>query len=228
MIVSFKNKFIFIKSQKTAGTSLEVALSKFCGDKDIITPIKPSSNEKIRKKLKFRGPQNYLASLKIHDREKKIEFVNHTPISVFKKIISKKIFDNFFKFTIVRNPFDQILSYYFYAIKRHSIKDSFKLFCEKHAKNFFGDEKNIISIDGNLPYNKVIKYENFKYDLSEISHALKLNENLYDIFVKINLKSEYRNAKNYNIICNVSKELILESASFFFSNFDYKKDIPIS
>ena len=39
MILSHKNKFIFIKSFKTASTSLEIALSKYCGEKDIITPI---------------------------------------------------------------------------------------------------------------------------------------------------------------------------------------------
>ena len=39
MIVNHKYKFIFIKSFKTAGTSLEIALSKFCTKDDIITSI---------------------------------------------------------------------------------------------------------------------------------------------------------------------------------------------
>ena len=58
MIINHKYKFIFIKSFKTARTSLEIAVSKFCDNKDIITPI-IEEDEKIRKALNYRGPQNY-------------------------------------------------------------------------------------------------------------------------------------------------------------------------
>src|SRR6267142_1926583 len=41
MIISHQHKFIFIKTQKTAGTSIEVFLSQQCGPGDIVTPIIP-------------------------------------------------------------------------------------------------------------------------------------------------------------------------------------------
>jgi hypothetical protein len=39
MIVSHEHKFIFLKSKKTAGTSIELALSQLCGPSDILTPL---------------------------------------------------------------------------------------------------------------------------------------------------------------------------------------------
>lgn len=59
MIISHQHKFIFIKTKKTAGTSIEIALSKICGEQDIITPVSPE-DEKTRMALGYRGPQNYI------------------------------------------------------------------------------------------------------------------------------------------------------------------------
>ncbi|UQZ91363.1 hypothetical protein C4J81_18875 (plasmid) [Deltaproteobacteria bacterium Smac51] len=39
MILSFKHKFIYIKTMKTGGTSTELALSSICGPDDVITPV---------------------------------------------------------------------------------------------------------------------------------------------------------------------------------------------
>ena len=59
MIISHKHQFIFIKTKKTAGTSIEIALSQFCGEKDIITTIS-EEDEQIRQELNFSSAQNYM------------------------------------------------------------------------------------------------------------------------------------------------------------------------
>jgi hypothetical protein len=41
MLASFEHNFLFIKTRKTAGTSLEIELSRHCGAADIVTPISP-------------------------------------------------------------------------------------------------------------------------------------------------------------------------------------------
>jgi len=57
MIFSHKHRFIFIKGRKVAGTSIEIALSSYCGPQDIITPISPVDE---LKRLTHGGkPQNY-------------------------------------------------------------------------------------------------------------------------------------------------------------------------
>ena len=52
MIISHKYKFIFLKTTKTAGTSVEISLSRFCGDDDIITPI-DFADEAIRQPVSY-------------------------------------------------------------------------------------------------------------------------------------------------------------------------------
>ena len=58
MIICNPLKIIFVKTKKTAGTSFEIALSKFCESDCVITPITPNE-EALRKSLGFRTAQNY-------------------------------------------------------------------------------------------------------------------------------------------------------------------------
>ena len=53
MIASFAHDFIFVKTRKVGGTSLEIVLSSWCAARDICTPITPE-DEAIRARL--RGP----------------------------------------------------------------------------------------------------------------------------------------------------------------------------
>lgn len=97
MIISHKYKYIFIKPVKVASTSIEISLAKHCGDKDIITPITKYS--KVFDEDKY-----------IHPIQNSLKFYNHIQPNEIKKKIEKKIWNNYFKFTVVRNPWDQVVS----------------------------------------------------------------------------------------------------------------------
>ena len=57
MIASHAHRFVFVKTRKTAGTSLEIALSRHCGPDDIVTRISPE-DEELRAAAGGVGPQN--------------------------------------------------------------------------------------------------------------------------------------------------------------------------
>ena len=60
-IIFKKEKLIFCKGLKNAGTSFEIALSKYCDKNDVIGWIE-NEDEEIRKNLGFKSPQNNLYS----------------------------------------------------------------------------------------------------------------------------------------------------------------------
>jgi hypothetical protein len=62
LIISHEYRYIFIKTAKTAGTSIEMALSRYCGPDDIITPLWKKDEEK-RQAMGGRGPQHHMAPL---------------------------------------------------------------------------------------------------------------------------------------------------------------------
>ena len=115
MIISHKHKSIFIKTQKTAGTSFEIAFSEFCGSRDVITPISPE-DEAFRKRLGYRGAQNYFVPMgkySAHDwknlvlKGKRREFRNHMGALAIKSLIDSQLWNDYYKFCFERNPWGQ-------------------------------------------------------------------------------------------------------------------------
>src|SRR5688572_28246498 len=111
MIISHKHKFIFLKTNKTAGTSVEIALSKICGPDDIITPIVPE-DEQVRTELGYRGPQHCYAPLSDYtfwDRvklfvkgKKKLKYYHHISAREVKALIGEEVWNSYYKFCFER------------------------------------------------------------------------------------------------------------------------------
>ncbi|WP_297762663.1 sulfotransferase family 2 domain-containing protein [uncultured Alcanivorax sp.] len=184
MIVSHKHKFIFIKTAKTAGTSIEIALSEFCGDEDIITPIS-ESDEKIRSDLGFRGPQNYRVPLnkykkidwaKLFLQGKPAGFYNHMPASEIKALLDRDVWNSYYKFCFDRNPWDKFVSLYYWlnrSDRYSSIEDFMNNGMEQGINGF-----DLYAIGGIKAVNAVYKYEEMADSLEDISLVLGLPKKL--------------------------------------------------
>ncbi len=127
MIISHKLKVIFLKTKKVAGTSFEIALSKYCGERDIITPI-TASDELIRKDMGYKCAQNYdytESDTPYIDVARKLCFIQyagstlekfyaHMDALSIKSMIPLDIWDNYLKISISRDPCEVVLSRYFF------------------------------------------------------------------------------------------------------------------
>tara|TARA_R110000796_G_scaffold245407_1_gene369602 strand:+ start:799 stop:1530 length:732 start_codon:yes stop_codon:yes gene_type:complete len=112
MIISPTNNFIFFKSLKTAGSSVEYALHKACGPNDLITG--GTSEEREQGFL----PQN---NTMVNGNTEALKFHSHTwPEMLFERSSAPlSTWDNFHKITIVRNPWDLCVSAYWWALHIH-------------------------------------------------------------------------------------------------------------
>ena len=134
MIISPKHKYIFFKSLKTAGSSVEKALhdtldeSSFCsGGYDRMT--ESWEYEPINQAMVY---INEAGEQEVHDR-----FQQHTPPSYFfEKIKRPEVYKPYRTITIVRNPWDMIVSYYWYQATANPKAFNF------HGVNLFINEKD--------------------------------------------------------------------------------------
>jgi hypothetical protein len=120
MILSHEHKFIFIKTAKTAGTSIEVFLSKQCGPDDIVTPIAPPVEGHHARNYEgfinplpeiLERPAKIFSALR-HSFISREKFYNHMPAREVKHRVPADVWNGYFKFCVERNPWDKVLSHY--------------------------------------------------------------------------------------------------------------------
>ena len=178
MIVSHQHRFVFIKTRKTAGTSIEIALAEHCGPADIITPI-DEVDEQIRRELGHRGPQNFelrqpvsgLGGLISHLFGRNVvRHYNHAPASLIRARIGPQSYDSYRKFCVVRNPWDRAVSLYFWRKNRPGSEKldeemSFAEFVRDTPADVLSDA-HIFTIDGAAAVDRFVRYENLAEDLT--------------------------------------------------------------
>jgi hypothetical protein len=205
MIISHKHKFIFIKTKKTAGTSIEISLSRFCSNEDIITPVYPKEDEDIRAKLgKF--PQNYVIEVHEDNQIEKKEFYNHIPAAKIKELIGENIWSSYYKFCFERNPWDKVISaYYFIAAQSSNKKITFQQFLDSYLEVPYNYP--LYTIDDNVVVDFIGKYESLEEDMLKIYKEIGLP---YDGWLPI-AKGNYRkNREHYSQFYTLAQKQIVE------------------
>ncbi|MGM0477849.1 MAG: sulfotransferase family 2 domain-containing protein [Bacteroidota bacterium] len=227
MIISHKHKFIFIKTKKTASTSVEIALSNICGSRDVLTPI-DSEDEKAREKFTGISAQNYYVPLGQYGRNnflrsirkaRPLQFYNHMSAREIRNYVSKEVWDNYYKFTIDRNPYDKIVSLYYWRGGDKKFGNIFNFLVNGGLEGF--NSYDLYTINGVMVVDRIYRFEKMDEMCEDLTKRLNL-EKPFEL-VDYKAKSTYRNKRNYqSVLDQRSKKLIRRIFAREFELMDYE------
>ena len=172
MIISHKYKFIFIHIPKCAGTSITKTLVPMLGEHDLVLGCTTEGETLHAENLKKGGLTKHSTAQQIRDN------------------IGAEIWNNYFKFCFVRNPWDLLVSHYHWAletlwngddknenIKRIKALDDFEdyilspLVPRKNCVDYISDD------NGNIIVDYIGKKESIHWDNQRIYNHLGLSAN---------------------------------------------------
>lgn len=183
MLISHQHRFIFLKTQKTAGTAVEIALRGVMHRGDVITPIS-AEDERLSRQLGHLGPRHFRAPLRRYQprdwlqllsrgRLKK-RFYNHMPAARVKAELPDALWQGYLKISVERNPFDKAISAYYWRTRKQRQPvslDTYLLSCPTSEISNWP----IYTIDDTPVVDVMLRQEHLDRDLAALGERLGLS-----------------------------------------------------
>jgi hypothetical protein len=168
VIVSHEHGFVFMKTRKTAGTSVEISLSRVCGPDDVITPV-TDDDEVLRRAHGGRSPQNFEAPPNLERKA-----FNHMPVSMVRKMLGRKKFESYFSFAVERNPWDAVVSLFHWRFRDDEPGSFSEYVASPAVETFAAKNHRIYRVKGEVAVDRVLRYESLASDLAAVWSELSL------------------------------------------------------
>ncbi|WP_294227502.1 sulfotransferase family 2 domain-containing protein [uncultured Shimia sp.] len=176
MLVSHTKKFIYIKTVKTAGTSVEVALQDYCLPPDVKLPTENVASDA--------SISNYgIVGARGSDVAQKNEWYNHMPASQIKAQLEPEVWEGYTKICNIRNPWDKTVSWFHFrnpgvkSLPEEEIVAAFRAFMnpEDDSNLTIGLDTHIYFINGVPVADEYIRYDTMSADYNRICQKLDLD-----------------------------------------------------
>jgi len=216
MLISYSHQFIFFHVAKVAGLSIKEALKEYATEPE---------------KFKIARPPKILGSKLNPLYEMWASTLVHAKARDAKKELPEEIYNNFYKFSFVRNPWDWQVSYYHFILKepthiRYKLVKSMSGFEEYlewvvKTKNPFAkgatklQKEMITDKEGKIIVDFVGRYETLAKDFQQVCDGLNLKACLPHLNSSGN--KDYRSYYN-----NKTQKLVAEKFKEDIDLFGYK------
>ena len=169
MIVSHEHRFVFVKTHKTAGTSIEVLLAEHAGPDAIVTPLTPAVPG--HEPRNFDGRFNPLPQIvrtrqlrpALWDLRRHVAFENHLDLTRIRERVGRRRLDGYFTFCFERDPWEKVASYWGWK-GQHRHPDFRTFVLEGQLPSDF----DAYSVDGEVAVDFVGRYEHLEEDLTSV------------------------------------------------------------
>jgi hypothetical protein len=168
MIISHSKKFIFVHNYKVAGTSVQGALKKYGNQSFLRSGI----------------PDMIMLTLGKYPKIFSSQFDGHITAVELKQKLPKEVFDNYYKFGFVRNPWDWQVSLYTFML---GLESHHQHQLVKSLKDF--DEYIEWRVDKDLHLQKDFFYESDTCLVDFIGKMESLNDDFGVVLNKIGVES---------------------------------------
>jgi hypothetical protein len=202
MIISYKRRFTFLHCPKTGGTSINLALAPRLGPFDILlgaqrermdAGISPNLRARFDA-LRTGRPTAVLEALGLHSPRRTLISQDRSYLKHFGPIVDhpkatqvrafdRKAWDRHFKFSFVRNPYERVVSAYFYLTRKSpGERLPFRDFVSRlvgGSDEFlrwrsFVDTWPVYTIDDRVVVDYIGRFENLGADFDVLCDHLKL------------------------------------------------------
>lgn len=150
MILLRRPRLLFIKGAKVAGTSIEVFLSRYAEEGDIVTPILPPSP--------LHRPRNYLGA----DGEPL--YYNHIDAARVRELLGPAYFSTLRRFGVVRDPFEKVKS----TFAMQYVRNSGDYDVDRAIDDTWSEADKYCSASGECLLTDVLRYEELEDGLRRL------------------------------------------------------------
>lgn len=178
MIISHRHRFIFLKVPKTAGTSVEVFLSRACAPEAVVTPVHPPvEGHEPRNWTGLFNPIPELVRRRcqrpfrpLEDLFHRRRYYNHIPAVAVRNRAPRPLWESYLKFCVERNPWEKVVSHY--CREREETEPELE-FGEYLKRGDFPRGSCIYTDhDGTVLVDRILRYERLEEELGALMAGL--------------------------------------------------------
>lgn len=219
MLVSHRSRFIYTKTIKTAGTSVETYFEPHC--------MESGEWEESHYRQEYCSQSGIVGfrGLKLPDT---CTWWSHMSAREIREKLGEDIWSSYYKFCVIRNPFEKALSTFYWRKHRATIQVDDNLNDQLQFENWLVTQgppidRETYLIDGEFCLDNVIRYEVLQTDMERVCCHLGLP---WTPSALKRYKSGIRpdNTKPGQMYSDKAKQIVLSAYQFEFEYFGYSQE----